>query len=510
MALSNATAFMLGRALATIVLVIVQIVVVRVLSPTEYAHYALVFACAALMQTVVSFGIPRLIPKIFSLVDVAITGRQAQVLVVKLLGCRVLATGVALVLGYALGRWLGLVEDLDPSLVAVGALYIVISTMPTDLDAMAQALELQVASRNCLVGEALARVCIMLTLSQLGALNTAFAVLAVTTCTSFSAAAILLKVVRVALRRRQAELTGDFPTPAELRQIGLASYASSMAWFASSPFMLRLIGGYILPTIVFAGYAFMQNLMLSIQRYTPGSQLFPFVEPAVMRDFARSGDKKLLEAALSLTSKADLIFAGGGFVGAVISGQAIVGLLTEDKYSDLAYALPFLLVYIATMSLYRSFEIIAVIFNASATLTWSFGVSIIWLVILLLVAPKMGLIALLTCPICEAGCRLALMYRSLHKLGIRSVLDLRVTATVLGSAFFFSFAGREAAAFAGLGPAATISIGVAGALLYSGAVLIMKPITTQEALVLTSGRNRRLEQVLRRFIYRYSDTNVSN
>lgn len=480
----NLFIFMAGRGMALVALLGFQILLVRALPPAEYATYALVFAFATLMQTAVSLGIPRLIPKYvgqagITLPNAIVRNLAKWLLIIRVAGSLVLMAATLAIVGLS-----GLAPSMTLQLAVTGSLFILVGLVQMDADAMAQALQLQRVSRNCGVAEALARLILVAVLNTMGLISTATDVLHVSILTaSIASGFLLVSVFRALSRESPATATGSIIWR-ELRAAGLGGYASSMAWFASSPAVIRLIGGHMLAVVPFAGFAFAQSLILSFQRYTPGMLLFPFIEPAVMRDYARTGDQTQLERALALMTKIDIVIIGAAIVGTLVAGRAIVDIITDNRYGDLAYTLPWLLTYIVLSSIYRSFEIVAVALGASSVLVRTLAFSLVWLVIALILTPRFGLIVLLACPIADAVSRLWLTYHELGKIGVRHAIDLRATLTVVILVATLGGLGAEAVQLIEAPPIQAIGIGILCGLLYLAVVIALKPVNVAEVNIL--------------------------
>ncbi len=493
----NGLIFLSGRLIALVVLIAFQVVLVRVLPVAEYARWALVFAIATLMQTVVSFGIPRLIPKYLSQAGSSVGWREARWLAVRLLVYRVMGSALLMAITYALAVLLGLVGTLDPVFIAMAALYVLVNLVQMDADAMAQSLSLQRVSRTCTVGEAIARLALVGGAATALHGLTATQALAISSLTSAVSAVVLLRSVFSTLSSTEPTPNAKRIDTSEMRMIGLSGYASSMAWFASSPAVIRMIAGYVLPVFPFAGFAFAQNLVLSFQRYTPGALIFPFIEPSAMKHYARTGDQRRLEMVLSLVTKIDMIVIGAAVVGATIAGPVIVDIMTKGRYAAFAYALPWLLAYIVMSSIYRSFEIVAIALGAASVLMRTLLLSLVWLAISLVLAQRFGLVALLACPVGDALSRLAIMYRSLMKRGVHHAVDVRVAAVITIAATVLGVGGLEMLKALRLDGLAAIGLGVAATAVFGLLIAAIRPFHAAEGELLLGRHVRRVAFLLR-------------
>ncbi len=272
-----------------------------------------------------------------------------------------------------------------------------------------------------------------------------------------------------------------------------------MAWFASSPAVIRLIASRMIDIAAFAGLSFMQTLVLSFQRYTPGMLLFPFIEPAVMRDYARTGDRSRLEAALSLITKVDLALIGTTIVGTIVAGRPLVELMTGGRYGAIAYALPWLLTYIVASSIYRAFEIVAIALGAAATLIWPLAFSLIWLAAAILLTPRFGPIVLLACPVADSLSRLAILHVALRRIGIRDVIDLRMGGAIVALVAGCGSIGAALVRQSQLGPFGIVAAGTAAALVYLAFIAAIRPLREAEANILAGTRSGSAVAMMRRY-----------
>lgn len=484
----NGIIFLSGRLTALAILIVFQVLIVRSLSVGEYARWALVFALAALMQTAVSFGIPRLIPKYISQAGLRVSWGAARTLAWRLLLFRLLATSCLMAVSFGVLVATGYAQGVDSVFVAVSAVFILVGLVLMDADAMAQALSLQRASRLWTVAEAGSRLALVGFAAAATSDLTATQVLLISSGTYGLCALALLRSVFSVLSSPAAVDAAPPWDFAEMRRTALAGYASSMAWFASSPAVVRVIASHFLTVATFAGFAFAQTLVLSFQRYTPGALIFPFVEPNAMRHYNQTGDQQRLWRVLSLLVKVDLIIIGAAIIGSSIAGPEILDYISAGKYGDFAVALPALLVYIISSTVYRGFETVALALGVSSVLLRNSALSIAWLLLALLLADQYGLAALLAFPVCDALSRLLLVYRSMIKRGLKPLIDGPINATVAMLVALFSVGGVQLRDALALGQGWSVLLGVCAVLLFGLALLLVRPFRKAEGELVAGPR----------------------
>lgn len=497
MARGNAITFLSGRFLSLFLLMAFQLLVVRLLPPVEYSHFAMVFALAVMMQTILSFGIPRLIPKYVGQAGWSLPPATVACLIRGILAFRLVTSLLAMMIGLGAAQLLGWLNGLTISYILGGTTYILVSVIQTDADAIALSLGLQKLSRTALVGEATVRLALVAATALTGCGGEAATLLWIGTATALTAVIIILVCVRRSLAAIPANPEQAQPLDLrELRAIALSGYASAIAWFASSPATIRLIANQYLSVIAFAGFSFMQTLAVSFQRYTPGMLLFPFVEPSVMRHYARTGDQTRLESTLSLIIKIDLIIIGGTVVGTTVAGDAIIGLMTGGRYMTEAYALPWLLAYLATTSAYRAFEIVAVTLNAATALNRTLTMSLLWIAIALLLTPRLGLTVLLICPVLDSLSRLALMHRALARIGVKKAVDLPMTVMITATILAIALSGRLALASINGTMLTSLMAGVAAGILFLLLTALFRPFRHAEMALMDDTAPRPVAKIL--------------
>lgn len=492
---SNAAIFLSGRLATLVLLMAVQVVIVRALDPSQYALYALAFGIFALLQVGMSFGIPKVIAQTLPRAGWDIRNRAAARLVPLLIGLRVLASAVALLVGALAAAALGWITIPPPLLSAVACLFILVTIVQIDLDAMAQALRLQRTSRNALVIEAFVRLTLLSVLYGAGRLTWAVEIMAISSVTLSGSSTMLFIAIRRRLREAD-QREGIAPLDRRpLRSMAWSAYMSSAAWFTTSPPVMRLMGGYFLPIHPFAAFSFAQALVLSIQRFTPAALLLPFVEPVIVRDYTRSGQLSRLEHGLSLLIKIDMLVIGAGVIVTSCCGRLLVDWVTAGKYGDYAFVFPFLLLYIGTNSLYRSFEVAAIAVGIRSQLSALLATSLAALGLALALIPHFGLMVLLLCPILDAFCRLLLVDRLLHRLGVRKVVDVPMVGALAAVIMGLSLAGARIAG--GMeGAAALLGLTGAAMILYGGAVLALRPLRRIECEDMGLANNPRLAPIM--------------
>jgi glycosyltransferase involved in cell wall biosynthesis/O-antigen/teichoic acid export membrane protein len=481
--------FLSGRLVGLLFLLGFQVALVRLLPPAGYARYALVVALAALLQTVTSLGIPRVLAKFVSGAGETLDATAARTLSLAMLGLRLSAGLLVLVAGALAVRLLGFEgggEAAGP-LVAAGTAYALAGALQMDADALVQALRLQIASRRAAVGEPAARFLLVLGLTLAGDRDVA-AVLWISAATSAGAAAMLIGPALKTLAARNAPAALGTLDWREVRRVAVGGYGGTLSWLALSPAVIRLIAARVLPLEVFAGFSFVQTLTVSAQRYAPSFTLFPLIEPAVMADAARTGRADRLGAALSLLTKLDALLVGAAIVVVSAAGTPVLLVLTHGRYGEAAVFLPWMLAGIVANASHRSYEIAAIGLGVASALTRALALTLMWLAVAIVTAPWAGVWPLLLCPLGDALTRLWFIQSALDRKGAPGLIDLRGLSLILVVAAGVSVASASAATGLHAGALGEFGAALTGVGLFAVLAFALRPISPLEAAVLPAGR----------------------
>jgi glycosyltransferase involved in cell wall biosynthesis/O-antigen/teichoic acid export membrane protein len=449
--------FLSGRAIGLLVLLGFQVLAVRALPAVEYGRYALIIGLAALSQTITGVGLPRVAARF--LPGGGLSRGARRWLVAAMLGMR---TMLSLATAALAGLTVWLLGPADAALYAPGGAYALCSALQLDADGMAQALGLQIASRRASVGEPMVRLAAAAALA-LGGQHSAAPLLWISAATAGAAAGGLVLAVLAApspepLTANRADRL-DWPA---IRRVAIGGYGGTLSWLAFSPGMMRLVASRALPPEQFAGFAFVQSLVVSLQRYMPSFLLFPLVEPALMGEAAQGGVRKFSDA-LSLLVKLDAVLIGGGIICVSAAGGPIILALTHGRYGEAGAYAPWLLLGLIANTSHRSYEIAAIGLGAAEALIRSLGLTLFWLAAAVLTAPLWGVWPLLLCPLGDAWTRLWLIERALPgwRGGIGAPLvDPQQLGLIGTGAVLLSAVAAQAAWVAHEGLAASLGVGM--------------------------------------------------
>ncbi len=482
------TRFLSGRLLGLAILLGFQVAIVRLLTPMEYSAYAVAIASAALVQTLTSFGIPRVIAKFVSGAGKTVSRREARTLALAMLAFRLVVCGLALGLAGLVFTVLSPQGRAAPwPLLYAGAAYTLSTTLQIDADGLAQALRLQIASRRAAVGEPLVRLLTVFGCAASTSLR-ADAVLWISAATSAAVAAMLIGAGLRAL----SEDGDPEARPArldwlEVRRVAIGGYGGTLSWLAFSPAVIRLLAARVLPTEAFAGFSFVQTLTVSAQRYAPSFTLFPLIEPAAMADAARTGQPDRLAAVLSLLVKLDATLVGAAIISLSAAGAPVIQMLTHGRYGAAAAFLPWLLAGIVANATHRSYEIAAIGLGAAEVLTQALGLTGLWMILALATAPLLGVWPLLLCPLGDALTRFWFVQWALTRRGAPGVIDRRGLGGIVGATVLLSIAAVASVTRTHASLIGSLAVGGVWASLFLWVVASFRPIGAVEAKLLQAG-----------------------
>ena len=205
-----------------------------------------------------------------------------------------------------------------------------------------------------------------------------------------------------------------------------------------------------------------------------------------MADAARTGRPDRLGAALSLLVKLDALVVGAAIVVACAVGAPVLLILTHGRYGAAAAYLPWLLAGIIANASHRSYEIAAISLGAASALTRALVLTLIWLAVAILAAPRFGVWPLLWCPLGDAVTRLWFIQRALargDREGAPALIDPRGLGVIVLATAVAGFTAARAADGLHSGLLGDLGAVVAGLGVFVGLSAAFRTIRTLEAAV---------------------------
>jgi O-antigen/teichoic acid export membrane protein len=494
--------FISGRAISVILLVLFNVLIVRFMPSTEYGLFAVLIALASIANTLGSLGAQRFLPKYASLARQAENAATIRTMLVRFFSFRLFAVIASACFCLAVSRiWLDNEIRIELYVFVPFILLSVVSSIYADAEVISQSLNQQRVSRIVSISEPLVRTAFVSLIVVSKHPLTGGELIVVMTCTQGVAWLFLTANSLLNLRKkmRPGPQMADAPSRRQVLGIAAFAYFSGLTALGASPPFIRLIAANFLPAAEFAALSFVQTITLSLQRYSPGFLLFPFVEPAIMGwQTADRGERYVkVGAALSLIVKIDAFIITFGILALVPIAGDVLLFLAGDKIDPRALILLLSMAAIIGGTVVRSSEVAVSFVAAYKSIFLSSGLSFIFVGILIFGGPYMGLAAVLAFPIIDSLSRSFVMESAAEQHGFGAVIDwsrlllcfgLIAAAVYLSETYFAhsSFAVAEKLVFS----AVMVIVGIC-------CFAILKPLTKSEsALIATYAKSSLIRRAL--------------
>ncbi len=483
--------FVSGRMISVILLVLFNVLIVRFMPPKEYGLFAVLIALASIANTLGSLGAQRFLPKYVSLARQAENAAAIRIMLFKFFSFRFFIVIVSACLCIVVSLvWLDNDIRVEASVFLPFVILSVISSIYADAEVASQSLNQQRVSRFVSISEPLVRTAIVSLFIVLKHPLTGRELIVIMTCTQGVAWLFLAANALSALRKKIRSIPQSVNSPPRHEVLGIVAsgYVSGLTALGASPPFIRLVAANLLSTSEFAALSFVQTITLSLQRYSPGFLLFPFVEPAIMGWQTADKTERYVKAgaALSLIAKIDAFIITFGILALCPVGGDVLHLLAGDKVDPRALILLLSMAAIIGGTVVRSSEVAASFVAAYKSIFLSSGLSFIFVSILIFGGPYMGLAAVLAFPIVDSLSRSFIMESAAKQYGFGTVIDwsrillcfgLIAAAVCLSETYFAhsSFAMAEKLAFS----AVMIMIGIF-------CFAIVRPLTKSENVLIAT------------------------
>jgi len=426
---------MSGKALAVILLVVFQILLVRLADAKDYSTYAVLIAVTSTLNTLASLGSQRLIPKYLGYARSNAVAHQTLKLVLILTGCRLAAVIV-----------LTLLTFLITSKLQISTLYIATISLPLllalsissvlymDAELSSQSLNQQKLSRAVIVFDGTFRNLAIISIYYLGlTLNPENIIYCVVIGQAIASAVLFSNVIKTLIGRAKSEKEDD-QLFSRKHIIGAAAsgYIGGIISIASAPSTLRLVAATFLNPVSLTIFSFLQTIFSSLQRYTPGVLIMPFVEPWLMaKQGAAQSKHRDVGTILSIIIKTDVLLLSVVCCAAIFLGRTFIKLTLGVDAPETSAIIALMIAYLALSTAFRCLEVFQG-FNASyRSLYVGSIISCIFLTLLFIYREAWGVWGILLVPIADGICRI--IYFDLHsksKTGI-ALVDWRTCATLI-------------------------------------------------------------------------------
>ncbi len=394
-----------------------QIIIAKVLSPSNFATYAVLLAVLMAGERALSFGIDRTILRF-----VPTLTRHNDIVGLRLLISKVALIRVAAMIMFFTVALVGtsLINSILPIQLGTGGLlafgiWFVAYTFTADADAFAQSWMAHFESAFAAMLEIVFRMALLIILLQSRDVGVKDIVVI---CASTSSAALALVIYRMRsfIMLVVAKAFGEPPhikdatfNPKHAPMFALANFSSTLSYLISSPPVIRIIASGGLDVIGLASFSFAQGLYISLQRVFPGLLILPTLEPIVMSQLAGDTHGDRVYSGLSALFKTELVCILAVIIVTSIAGADVIEILSRPVYAQYYYVLPILMGSLVLITSYRLFELIANTNFKQHIFFWLWPSGVLAMLAMYETVHSWGILSVLLWPIVEIILRIGLL-----------------------------------------------------------------------------------------------------
>jgi O-antigen/teichoic acid export membrane protein len=467
-----------------------QIMVVKVLSPENYATYAILLATLLVGERLLSFGVDRTILRFVPALLLREDRRGLRFLAKRLGMLRAIGLVLFLLVCTAsLALHLRVTpSELDSNATIGFVVWFIAYTLIKDSEAVAQSLIVHHWAALIAACEAFFRLG-SVTLIYLSFRSVDVGTLVILYAATSSAWTVALWwCVWRSARRRPIPSPGTLPSEPEVvvdvrrqaRTFGVAAYASTLSYLISSPGIVRLVAQTGLGINALAAFSFVQGISTSLSSGLPGQLILPSLE-SIAAKMSDSGSGDRVFPALSVLFKIELTFMLAIVLATVIGGPELIRILSRPAYAPYYYVLPMLCIGLSLQTIYRVLEILGSVNLKTRVFLSLWPLSVVAMAALYLTVGTWGLISVLVIPIAEIGTRVATLTVAFRRYGIWKVLDpvrsLRLVASAAGLLLGLSYA---LVAYRGSLGDVRLLVAVGGVIVFLSTLLLIRPLRALE------------------------------
>jgi O-antigen/teichoic acid export membrane protein len=443
--------FVIGRGIAAVMALVVNIILVRILEEREYAAYVTLVALQLFLLTLSSHGIDRVVARYIPAAVVKDAWSGLSIFLLKLVSVKTASVTIILVISTLLATWLTItlnLPDFAHLLPAFWAYTLGFALFETLVSA-AQALMLQHYVKVQLVLQWGLRLVTLFVLTEFDVAITLNVVLWIFAATSLLTTLGLAMSVFWYMRARVRDVKAHPPVvwPQDMKpitQMGIHNYLQGLAWLPSSGASLRLLAASFLSVAVTGAFGFFQTLTGTLQRYMPIMLILGLIESIVAGRYEQERDIGQMNSTLSAALKVNLLILAPLIAWLVVAGQDVVILLTGGKFADLAGYLPVMVAVLIPGGHWQVFSVAANSVEKSHILpraTLVANVALVPVVLVLTMQPLYGMAAMAFGAIVIEVVRNMLGIAMIRHDGIEYRLDRNGMAKITLAAILAGFAG---------------------------------------------------------------------
>lgn len=338
--------FLLGKGVSAIAGVIVLLLIARSLTVVEFATYSVLLAFVEVFTAITGLGfthiVLRYVPELYALhLNRSLAGLVYWALLLRSL-VLLAAIGVTYLAASQIAAWFGLAgwEVAFKAYLLVVGLRVTAHFSFQILESMLhQGLAQLAFTLTAVLKLALLVFAIhqhSLDLSQLIEIETVAEVLGL--------AVLLFALVRsvrqgLAVSAAPGDMNWLKDNLGRMAKFGAAGYGQHLATLLYGGAPNRLLVGRLFDAPAVAAFGFAQSIIDFSRRYLPGQLLAGMVRPVLLARYASDGNYQNISKTVNLVFKTDFSFVGAGCVVFGVGGGAIVSLLSDGKYDEMASGL---------------------------------------------------------------------------------------------------------------------------------------------------------------------------
>lgn len=458
-----------------------QILVVKTLSPNDYATYAFFLALLLTMERVFSLGIDRTLLRYVPAYSADGNFASLRILLRKAAIARVASIAVAVSLVYLMAVYGGggVLPDESPLALYSFCIWYIGYAVMTDLEMLAQSWVLHATTAVAGTLDVLARSASVLCLVVLEYKISGVTIIVISAITT-SLASVFVLARMVWLRSQISHLVIErdkepsHPAVRGAPVFALSVYASNLGWLMTSPSVIRILAKGGLDVVAFSAFSFAQALCVSIQRSFPGPMVLPSLEPIFAR-FATSPN--LMSELVAMIFKFELICFASFSIVTVLAGEQLIAIISRPEYGQYYYLFPAIMFVLLLQTIYRVGELVASLQLTHVVFLFLWPVSILGTASLYFTVEKWGVVAILLIPVLESLVRIAIvMHYNRHSVGWRAIDPVRSLQVCLSASVVIVIALLVRKAF----PEFQIALAMGSLLVFFGSLFVARPFRKEE------------------------------
>ena len=478
-----------------------QVLVVKILVPSQFAAYALFFAALTIGAEVLSFGVGNTLIRFVPWYMTRGSLRALKLFAEHMIALRIASLFIVIILLLLSVRFATflLPSDLAPGTLYVFAVWLATSILYLDAFALAQSLMAQRNAAIVTISEAATRSAAVFALYLLHSVNAESVICinaATTTLALIWLTYLLWRDFKLPSGGAQENWVGE-----SALSFALGRYASRSAWLISSWPVVRLVAATGLDVLSLAAFSFVQGLYASIQRAFPGLILLEAMEPILLTKLAQGVRYEKILSSIAVVFKLELVFASTVFIASALAGTTIITLLARPEYAPYWYILPILGIIHALYAAYRILEVVSSAVAKQKIFFWLWPIGLVSTICVYYTVRTWGMWAVLSFPLLDVTLRVGLLVAFFRRDGVQIALDTWACTTIILSAAMVVAAAYY---FVGLGETTIVGnllIATVGILVFMLMVCAAKPLRPleQQLLLTMVPRDWRDWKVLRMF-----------